>query len=179
MKTLPDYLERGLDIVFVGLNPGLYSAQVGHYFASPRNRFWPAIARSGLLRHPLDATTDYKILQQHMGFIDVVKRPSRGASNLRVADFRRWAPELKGKLERYQLRIACFHGVGAYGKYLRYAEGVHTRPKLGLQDRTIGRIRVFLVPNPSSANAVYSLETLVSWYRRLKDLRDGPALLKS
>ena len=179
MKTLPDYLERGLDIVFVGLNPGLYSARVGHYFATPRNRFWPAINRSGLLRHPLDATTDYKILQQHMGFTDVVKRPSSGASNLRVADFRRWAPELKGKLDRFQPLIVCFHGAVAYGNYLRYAEAVNVRPKLGLQDRTIGRSRVFLVPNPSPANAAFSLETLVSWYRRLKDLRERLALLKS
>ena len=47
MKTLPDYLAPGLDIIFVGINPGSYSAQVGHYFAGPRNRFWPAINRSG------------------------------------------------------------------------------------------------------------------------------------
>ena len=172
MKTLPDYLAPGLDIVLVGLNPGLHSARVGHYFAAPRNRFWTAINRSGLLRGPLDAFTDYKILEQGMGFTDVVKRPSSGASDLRAADFRHWAPLLKEKLERLQPRIVCFHGATAYRNYLRYAEGVNERPELGLQPRAIGDARVFLLPNPSPANASFSADDLVSWYRRLKDLRD-------
>lgn len=172
MKTLPDYLAPGLDIVLVGLNPGLYSARVGHYFAAPSNRFWTAINRSGLLKEPLDAFTDYKILEQGVGFTDVVKRPSSGASDLRAADFRRWAPVLKEKLERFQPRTVCFQGVTGYRNYLRYAEGVQEQPKLGLQPHTIGRSMVFLVPNPSPANAAFSVEDLVSWYRRLDDLRD-------
>ena len=172
MQTLPDYLRSGLDIVFVGLNPGLYSAQVGHYFATPRNRFWAAINRSGLLPEPLDPTTDHRMLELGMGFTDVVKRPSSGSSDLRAADFRRWAPVLKEKLERYQPKIVCFHGAVAYRNYLSHAEGVRERPELGLQPRDIGRSRVFLVPNPSPANAAYSLDVLVCWYRRLGELRD-------
>ena len=172
MKTLPDYLAPGLDIVFVGLNPGLYSARVGHYFAAPRNRFWAAVNRSGLLARPLEASSDHEALEQGFGFTDVVKRPSSGASELRAADYRRWAPVLKGKLEHFQPLIVCFHGVTAYHNYLRYADGVDERPPLGPQPRVIGRSRVFAVPNPSPANAAYSLETLVGWYRRLKDLRD-------
>ena len=82
MKTLPDYLAPGLDIVFVGINPGVYSAQVGHYFASPRNRFWPAINRSGLLMEPLGPSTDDQALLQGIGFTDVVKRPSNGAFSI-------------------------------------------------------------------------------------------------
>ena len=172
MKTLPDYLAPGLDIVFVGLNPGLYSAQVGHYFASPRNRFWPAVNRSGILTEPLDAATDRKMLEQKMGFTDVVKRPSRGSSDLRADDFRAGAPALKGKLERMQPLIVCFQGVTSYRNYLKYAGGVEDRPALGLQTHTIGPSRVFLVPNPSPANAAFSLETLVWWYRRLGALRE-------
>ena len=172
MKTLPDYLAPGLDIVFVGLNPGLTSAQAGHYFAAPRNRFWPAINASGLLREPLDAGTDHRVLDQGMGLTDVVKRPSGGASDLRAADFRRWAPVLKEKLERLQPLIVCFHGATAYRSYLKYAEGVEERPELGIQTRTIGSSKVFMVPNPSPANAAFSLDTLVYWYRRLKDTRD-------
>jgi TDG/mug DNA glycosylase family protein len=64
VKTLPDYLVPGLDLVFVGINPGLRSAQEGHYFATPANRFWPAINRSGLLTEPLEASTDHKALSQ-------------------------------------------------------------------------------------------------------------------
>lgn len=172
IRTLPDYLKPGLDIVLVGLNPGAYSAKVGHYFASSRNRFWKAINQSGLFREPLDADNDHKVLDQGIGFTDVVKRPSRGASDLRAADFRKWSPVLKEKIERYQPLIVCFHGATGYRNYLKHAEGVDERPEPGLQQRTISKSRVFLIPNPSPANAVYSLDDLVAWYTRLKDLRD-------
>ena len=172
MQTLPDYLQEDLDIVFVGINPGRYSAEVGHYFATPRNRFWPAINRSGLLSEHLDASTDHRILRHGIGSTDLVKRPSSSVSQLRAADYRRWAPVLKEKLERFQPLIVCFHGLTGYRGYLKYGEGVNERPELGLQLRAMGRSVVFVVPNPSPANAVFSLEVLVGWYRQLKELRD-------
>lgn len=173
MMTLPDYLAPGLDVVFVGINPGAYSAEVGHYFATPANRFWPAVNRSGLFPEPLTAEDDHRVLEFGVGLTDVVKRPSNSASKLRAADYRQWAPVLRDKLERFAPAIVCFHGVTAYRGYLKYAEGVDVRPELGLQDRPIGASRVFVVPNPSPANAVYSVDDLAAWYRRLKELRDG------
>ena len=173
METLPDYLKEGLDIVLVGLNPSLYSVEVGHYFATPRNRFWRAINRSGLLIKPLDANTDNKMPEQGIGMTDIVKRPTRGASDLRAADYREWAPVLKEKLEHFQPLIVCFHGAVAYRNYLRHADGIRVSSiELGLQSHTIGRSRVFVVPNPSPANAAYSLDTLVRWYQVLRGLRD-------
>ena len=172
LNTLHDHLKSDLDIVLVGLNPSLYSVEVGHYFATPRNRFWRAINRSGLLTEPLDANTDYKMLEQSIGMTDIVKRPTRGASDLRAADYREWAPVLKAKLECFEPLIVCFHGAVAYRSYLRYAEGISASSlELGLQPHTIGRSRVFMVPNPSPANAAYSLDTLVGWYEALRDLR--------
>ena len=172
MRTLPDLLEPGLDIVFVGINPGIFSAEAGHYFATPRNRFWPAINRSGLLDDPLSAADDRLALLQGIGFTDVVKRPSSSASDLRAADYRIGAPALEAKLKRFAPLIVCFHGVTGYRGYLKYAEGLKAAPKLGLQPRGIGSSKVFVVPNPSPANAVFSLETLVAWYQRLRELRD-------
>lgn len=173
MQTLPDYLAPGLDIIFVGINPSRFSAQVGHYFATPRNRFWQAISRSGLLPEPLGPQADHRMVEFRMGFTDVVKRPSSSASNLTPEDFGLWAPVLKEKLERFQPLVVCFHGLTAYTGYLRYAEGVRERPVLGPQPRSIGMSRVFVVPNPSPANAAYSLDTLVGWYRKFKELRDS------
>ena len=171
METLPDYLKHDLDIVLVGLNPSLRSVEVGHYFATPRNRFWRAINRSGLLAETLDTNTDYKMLEHDIGLTDIVKRPTRGASDLRAADYREWAPVLREKLERYEPLIVCFHGAVAYRNYLKYAEGnIAASIELGLQPLAIGRSRVFLVPNPSPANAAYSLDTLVGWYQELRDL---------
>jgi TDG/mug DNA glycosylase family protein len=176
---LKDYLKEGLDIVFVGLNPSSYSAQVGHYFANPRNRFWAALNRSGLVevgtQHTvplLSPEQDYKLLDYRIGFTDVVKRPTPQASGLSAADFRQWAPVLRANLLQYQPRIACFHGVTGYKAYLWYAEGVRESPGLGLQKRTIDQTRIFVVPNPSPANANFSLDDLVYWYQQLKALRE-------
>ena len=172
MKTLPDYLRPGLDIVLIGLNPGLNSVEAGHYFAFPRNRFWPAINGSGLLPEKMGAESDHRMLEFGIGFTDVVKRPTSGSSDLRAADFREWAPVLKSKLEMYRPAIAAFHGVTAYSNYLKHAEGATEKAALGLQERTIGASKVFLLPNPSPANAVYSLEDLVGWYVALRELRE-------
>lgn len=175
MPTLPDYLATGLDLVFVGLNPGLTSVRQGRYFASPRNRFWKAANAAGIFNPPLDASTDDEALDQGIGFTDVVKRPSSGASDLRAADFREWAPVLRDKLTKYAPVVVCFHGSVAYRNYLKYAEGVELAPDLGPQEQPIGSSKVFLVPNPSPANAVYSMGDLVDWYSRLKDFLTATA----
>jgi TDG/mug DNA glycosylase family protein len=172
LDMLPDYLQKDLDIIFVGLNPSLYSARVGHYFANPRNRFWTALNRSGLVGRELSPEQDASLLDYRIGFTDVVKRPTPQASGLSAADYRQWAPVLKTKLLEYQPRIACFHGLTGYKAYLRYAEGVEEKSLLGLQDRTIGKSRVFVVPNPSPANARFSINDLVQWYQQLKKLRE-------
>lgn len=168
--SLPDYLAPGLRLVFVGINPGLYSAQVGHYFASPRNRFWRAFNLAGLATGEFGPEQDQLLLQQGIGFTDMVKRPTSGAGDLKSGDFRTGAPLLKEKLLRFHPRVICFHGVTAYGNYLRYAEGIRGSPKVGAQPRAIGQARVFVTPNPSPANAAVSLDTLVAWYTQLKAL---------
>ena len=173
METLPDYLAPNLDIVFIGLNPGLRSVREGHYFASPQNRFWPAINRSGLLDPSLDSGTDHLAIHQGIGFTDVVKRPTSGASDLRAADFRRWAPVLTQKLLKHQPMIACFHGVTAFRNYLKYADGENAVSELGVQERKIGESVVFVIPNPSPRNARYTLDDLIGWYSKLKQYVEG------
>ena len=167
--TLPDYLREGLDLLFVGLNPSQYSAEVGHYFANPRNRFWPAFNLSGLVARQVTAEEDATLLEDGIGFTDVAKRPTPMGSGLRAADFREWAPVLKEKVLQYAPRLVCFHGLMAYKAYLQHGEGVKEKPELGLQDRKIGTSAVFVVPNPSPANAKYSLNDLAGWYGRLRE----------
>jgi TDG/mug DNA glycosylase family protein len=168
MRTLPDLLGPGLELVFVGLNPSEYSAREGHYFANPRNRFWQAFNRSALLPPSLgrecSPTDDAALLEYGIGFTDVVKRPTPQGSGLKAADYRRWAPQLREKLLQCQPRMVCFHGLMAYKAYLRYAEGEKAAPELGLQPHAVGHSEVFVVPNPSPANARYSVEALASWY---------------
>ena len=173
MRTLPDLLRPGLLLVFVGLNPSEYSAREGHYFANPRNRFWPAFNRSRLLPpafgRDCDPSDDASLLDHGIGFTDVVKRPTPQGSGLRAADYRRWAPVLREKLLQFSPRLICFHGLMAYKAYLQYAESEKSNPDLGLQPRAIGSSRVFVVPNPSPANARYSLQALSEWYDQVAD----------
>ena len=171
LRTLPDLLAPGLALVFVGLNPSEYSAREGHYFANPRNRFWPAFNRSALLPTDLgrecNPADDLLLLEHGFGFTDVVKRPTPQGNALRAADYRQWAPALRQRLLDYRPGLVCFHGLMAYKAYLRYAESEKSSPELGMQPLQIGASSVFVVPNPSPANARYSVEDLVAWYDRV------------
>ena len=171
LRTLPDLLAPGLALVFVGLNPSEYSAREGHYFANPRNRFWPAFNRSALLPTDLGRectpADDSLLLEHGIGFTDVVKRPTPQGHALKAADYRQWAPALRERLLTCQPRLVCFHGLMAYKAYLQYAESEKTSPSLGVQSRRIGHSSVFVVPNPSPANARYSVDDLTAWYDRV------------
>jgi TDG/mug DNA glycosylase family protein len=177
-ETLPDYLRSGLAIVSIGLNPSLPSVRAGYYFANPRNRFWRALHGSGLapsdkaIEPGIDAM-DILLQQYAIGFTDVVKRPTAGGHDLRAADFHAWAPLLKRKLQDCAPRIAWFHGKQAYAGYLRYGEGLAPAIDWGEQPLRLGRSRVFVTPNPSPANAVFSLAELIAWYVRLREFRDS------
>ena len=172
-KTLPDYLREGLDIVFVGINPGASSVVAGHYFSGRFNRFWPALNLSGIAgAQPLGPPDDVRMNDLGFGLTDVVKRPSRVASELRAADYRRWAPLARERLIAARPLVICFNGITGYKHFLRYAEGLDVAPALGEQERPLGDSVVFVAPSPSPANASYSLEDIAEWYRRLGAVRD-------
>jgi len=85
--TLPDYLRTGLKLVFIGINPGHYSAQAGHYYARPGNLFWWALSNSGLVPQNLGPENDADLLQWNIGLTDVVKRPTHSSGDLRQEEF--------------------------------------------------------------------------------------------
>ena len=182
VPTLPDYLQPGLDLVFVGINPGLYSVRQGHYFARSTNRFWPAFTASRLSRRVRDGLAVERLAPEHdgallgfgIGFTDVVKRASGNAAELDPADFARWAPRLLQRLRRVAPRVACFHGLTAYRPFLALALGIDGRvPVLGPQPEVVGSTRLFVVPNPSPANAHFTLADQTTWYDRLADFLDA------
>ena len=110
---------------------------------------------------------DILLRQCRIGFTDVVKRPTAGSKELRAADYREGAPRLKQKLLRYQPDVVWFHGKLACNNYLKYAEGISQGVDWGGQIHRIGITRMFVTPNPSPANAAYSLDDLGLWYRQL------------
>ena len=159
--------------MLVGLNPSIPSAQTGHYFANPRNRFWPAFNGAAMTPEPLSAETDYRVLEYSIGMTDIVKRPTPGVADLKTADFRDGAADLNERLLPYAPRIVCFHGIMAAARYTKHVENDRTQVVLGPQPWSIGTSRVFVVPNPSPANASFSLDDIIAWYLKLKEFRDN------
>lgn len=172
--TLPDLLAVDLDIVFVGINPSVYSAERGHYFARAANRFWPCFSRSivshrvraALRTDALGPQHDRLLLDYGIGFTDVVKRATPNASSVAPAEFAAGVTLLLAKLRRFRPRVACFHGITGYRAVHRELGG-HARIALGPQPVTLGATRVFLVPNPSGANAHFTRDEQTQWYDRL------------
>jgi TDG/mug DNA glycosylase family protein len=177
LHPLPDLLRDGLDIVFIGINPSIMSATQGHYFARPTNRFWPCFSRSTLSIHVrqglgvemLGPTHDHALLAFGIGFTDIVKRPSANAGGLGRTEFDTGVAQLVSKFERYHPRVACFHGMTAYRPFHRaFLPGsVEHGPELGPQLLFVGRTHLFVVPNPSPANAHFTPAEQTQWYDRL------------
>ena len=170
LQTLPDYLGRELRLISIGLNPSLPSVRAGFYFANPRNRFWKALHGSTLLSEqyvPECGVEQQLVERESIGFTDVVKRATRGAHELRAADYRTWAPVLEEKIRRHAPRCAWFHGKMAYRNFLRHSSLADHEVVWGTQPVRIGTATIFVTPNPSPANAAYSLEDLIDWYDRL------------
>jgi double-stranded uracil-DNA glycosylase len=175
--TLPDLLSDGLDLVFVGINPSLLSAAQGHYFARKTNRFWPGFSRSRLSLHArqalgverLEPVHDTALPEYGIGFTDVVKRPTANAGGLGREEFAVGALELVAKLERYRPRVACFHGVTGYRPFAAVLGSSELPVTLGEQSLQVGCTRLFVVPNPSPANAHFTPAEQTAWYDRLAD----------
>jgi mismatch-specific thymine-DNA glycosylase len=161
-QQLPDYLRPGLNVVFVGFNPGERSAAVGHYYAWPGNQFWRFLFESGLLREKLAHTEDHRLIEFGMGLTDLVKRWSKSAGELRPREFR------DGKLllaQRLRLaagaRVVAFNGKGAYEKFCGRSI------KLGWQRERIHGARVFVLPSTSGRNGSLTRAEKLRYFRRL------------
>ena len=173
--TLPDLLAEGLSIVFVGINPSVFSVSRGHYFARPGNRFWPCFSRSILSAAAREALGVPALRPEHdaalrahgFGFTDVVKRPTPRASDVQPREFTAGVADLVGKLARYRPRIACFHGVTGYRHVHHAFEPAAVSHALGRQSLRIGGVTLYLVPSPSAANAHFTPADQTQWYDRL------------
>ena len=167
-KTVPDVIAPGLRVLFCGINPGLYTAAVGHHFARPGNRFWPSLHASGFTDRLLSPFEEQELLQLRLGVTNVVARATAAASELSHDDFVKGGRVLRSKVRRYHPRIVAVLGVGAY-------RAAFARPKavVGEQDEQIPGARVWVLPNPSGLNANYQLHELSRLFRALRRAVDG------
>ena len=162
-KTVPDVIGHGLGVLFCGINPGLYTAAVGHHFARPGNRFWPALYRSGFTGRLLSPFAERELLQLGLGVTNVVPRATAAASELNQEDFKKGGRALRAKVLRYRPRIIAVLGVGAYREAFAQPKAV-----IGEQSEAIGDARVWVLPNPSGLNANYQLNDLVKLFKELR-----------
>src|ERR1043166_3460540 len=168
-KTLPDVIGPNLRVLFCGINPGLYTAAVGHHFARPGNRFWPALHQSGFTDELISPFDERELLKSGIGISNVVAHATATAAELTKDDFTKGGRRLAAKVRRYRPRVVAILGVGAY----RHA---FDKPKaqVGEQTERIHDARVWVLPNPSGLNANYQLPALVKLFTQLRDAAGIP-----
>ena len=162
-KTVPDIIGPGLEVLFVGINPSLYSAVVRHHFARPGNRFWPALHASGFIPRPMKPEEDRDLLRHGIGLTNIARFATARGDEVPRADFERGQRTLVRKIRRHRPRSVAILGVTAY----RVAFDV-PKATMGDQRRRIGGAVLWVLPNPSGLNAHYQVEGLAAAYGELK-----------
>ena len=166
-RTIPDVLpEPGalFDVLFCGINPGLYSAATGWHFARPGNRFWPALHLSGFTPRQLDPSEQDLLPGFGLGITNLVARATAQAAELDAAELRAGREQLAALTRSHRPRFVAIAGVTAY----RTAFG-QPRASTGPQPDSLGGARLWVLPNPSGLNAHTSVPLLAQEMRTLRE----------
>jgi TDG/mug DNA glycosylase family protein len=162
-KRLRDVIGPCLGVLFCGINPSLYSAAVGHHFARPGNRFWPALFAGGFTDRLLGPGEDRLLLEFGCGVTNLASRATVAADELSAEELRTGAAALRRKVRRYQPAWVAFVGIGAY----RVAFG-EPKARMGPQERRICDSGVWVLPNTSGLNANHQAEELGRLFGELR-----------
>jgi double-stranded uracil-DNA glycosylase len=156
-------IAPGLDVLFCGINPGLYTAAVQQHFGRPGNRFWPTLHRAGFTPRLFHPSEQHELLRLGFGITNVVARATAAADALTPDELRAGARTLTRKVLRYKPRYVAIVGIGAYRTAFE-----RPKAKLGLQEEMIGSTRIWVLPNPSGLNANYQADALVALFAELR-----------
>jgi TDG/mug DNA glycosylase family protein len=157
------------DVLFCGINPGLYTAATGHHFARPGNRFWPALHLSGFTPRLVAPAEQLQIAGYGLGITNVAPRATAQAAELTAEELRAGGQRLAELARRSRPRFVAIAGVTAY----RVAFG-QPRAIIGPQEARIGPARLWILPNPSGLNASWTLPRMANAFGELKSaLGDG------
>jgi TDG/mug DNA glycosylase family protein len=160
---LADVIAHHLKVLFCGINPGLYSGAVGHHFARPGNRFWPALHRAGFTDRLLSPFEDHLLPQYGCGVTNIVPRTTAAAADLTNEEFLQGASALKKKVRRFRPEWLAFVGIGAYRT--AFAD---KQAHIGAQEKRIGGSRVWVLPNTSGLNAHFQSKDLAQLFADLR-----------
>lgn len=162
-KGIRDVIAPSLAVLFVGINPGLYSAATGQHFARPGNRFWPALHAAGFTPRLLHPSEQRELLEAGYGITNLVNRGTAAADELDAEEFIAGRSRLAAKVRRYRPATVAFLGVGAYCHAFSLRQA-----RIGRQPETFEGAQVWVLPNPSGLNANYQLPELVKLFRSLR-----------
>jgi double-stranded uracil-DNA glycosylase len=172
---LRDRIAPGVRVLLVGINPGVKSAQTGHHFAGPSNRFWRLLFESGLVPEPIAHLDDVRLPEWGFGVTNLVARPSPGIDVLRPAEYIEGWHVLEKKIDRFRPEIVAFVGVTIYRALLKVFGAKGTTPiEPGFQHATVHDARIFVLPNPSGRNANYSYDEMLAAFSALRAAISGP-----
>lgn len=165
--VVPDLIAPDLRVLFCGINPGLYTAAIGHHFGRPGNRFWPALYHSGFTPRQFAPWEEHLLLELGLGVTNMVRRTTAAASELRPEEYQEGSRRLASKAKRYKPRVIAFLGIGSYRVGFN-------RPKaaLGLQEESLAGSALWVLPSPSGLNANHQLSDLTVLFRELRDWVD-------
>jgi TDG/mug DNA glycosylase family protein len=163
MRTLPDYLRKGMKLVIVNCNPTESSVRVGHYYSGRGNDFWPILFESGVIPEPFDYRDDKRIIEFGIGLTTLVARPTKSTDLLTRQDFAEGRIVLSQKLEEFTPRVVAFNGK------LTYEQFAQRRCRYGTQKGLIYGARVFVLPLIDGPNIRARNEKL-HHFRKLAEL---------
>ena len=163
-KRVPDVIAPHLRVLFCGINPGLYSGAVGHHFARPGNRFWPALFAGGFTTRLLSPFEERELLKSGYGVTNVVERATATAAELSTAEIVEGGKLLEAKVRRFRPKFLAVLGITAYRTAFERPDA-----RLGRLDETIGRTSIWILPNPSGLNAHYQPKDLARLFRELRE----------
>jgi len=163
-KTVRDVIAPDLRVLFCGINPGLYTAAVGHHFARPGNRFWPTLYAAEFTDRLLSPFDERELLKSGYGITNVVSRTTVSADLLTKEEIVAGGERLRAKVLRFRPRVLAVLGLGAY-------RTAFSRPKavVGRQEELFGATVLWVLPNPSGLNANYQAAELARLFRELKE----------
>ena len=168
---LKDRIKPGVRVLFVGINPGVRSAQTGHHFAGFSNRFWKLLFESGLVPEPITYEHDGRLSEWGYGITNLIARPTPGINDLRPAEYVEGWTRLERKVRRYRPEILALVGVTVYRAVRPLFAPADVRlPStiaLGPQPETVHGARIFVLPNPSGRNANVSYAELLAAFTAL------------
>lgn len=163
--VVPDLVGPGLRLLFVGINPGLWTAATRTHFARPGNRFWPALRRAGVVDIDVDRSTGFTdedrqaVLARGIGITNLAARATARADELTREELREGLGRLEATVRQHRPRVVAVAGITAW----RVATG-RPRARMGRQEEELAGATLWLVPNPSGLNAHETLDSLARAY---------------